>query len=211
LSWTDNQSLIWKGEKDMKKVLVVTVALMLVLSACAYAGLNSGVAKVAVHAIPHGSRSCTKGFPVVTTCAEIIFTEPGPDADCFPVFYDLVEYQGVEYAMCWPGLYSTVFTSCSDLTIGGITFTGNGVSHAWTTCQPGPIAMPGWAWIFDYGVVCVCPHPETGVVTVGDCAGALDEPVCFSCAGIGGYFGDDPCRPTGTEQSTWGSIKGMFE
>jgi hypothetical protein len=195
----------------MKKVLVVAVALTLVLSATAFAGANYGVAKVAVHVDVHGSRSCTKGFPTgIAGCGDIVFELAGADADCFPVFFDLVEYQGAEYSMTWPGLYSTVFTSCSDLTIGGITFTGDGVSHAWTACQPGPVCMPGWAWIFDYGMVCVAPHPETGRVVIADCEGLMDDPICVFCAGIGGFTGDDPCEPTATEAKSWGQIKGMF-
>jgi hypothetical protein len=173
--------------------LVVALAALALCPAC-FAGKNAGLAKVAVHVIPHGSRSCTKGFPAgIAACGDVIFTEAGADADCFPVFFDLVEYQGCEFGMSWPGLYSTVFTSCSDLTIGGITFSGDGVSHAWTTCQAGPVCMPGWAWIFDYGQVCVSGHPEHGSVYVSDCDGALDEPIANSCAGIGGTEGDDPC------------------
>jgi hypothetical protein len=197
----------------MKKVLVITAALVLALSAYAWAGANPD-AKVAVHVIPHGSRSCTKSFPVIATCADIIYTEPTPDADAFPVFFDLVEYQGLEYGMTWPGMYSTVFTSCSDLTIGGIVFSGDGISHAWTLCQPGPVAIPGWGWIYDYGVVCVVPSPENeeGVIAIGDCTPEPDVPVCNFCAGIGGYDGDDPCQgPSANESSTWGGIKGMFK
>jgi hypothetical protein len=194
----------------MKKVLVLTVALMLIFGACAWAGVNTD-AKVAVHVIPHSSRSCTKGFPIITMCAEIATTEPGPDVDAFPVFFDLVEYQGFDYGMTYPGLYSAVFTSCSDLTIGTILYPGDGVSHAWTTCQPGPVAIPGWAWIWDYGMVCVVPHPAAGGPTIGDCTGGADGVMCNFCAGIGGFIGDDPCWPTATETSTWGGVKSMFK
>jgi hypothetical protein len=196
----------------MTKVLAVTVALTLILSACVWAGVNQD-AKVAVHVIPHSSRSCTKSYPVISGCEDIIYTEPTADADAFPVFYDLVEYQGFDYGMMWPGLYSTVFTSCSDLTIGGIVYSGEGVSHAWTACQPGPVALPGWAWIYDYGLICVVAHPEAGGPTVGDCQAGADGMVCSRCAGIGGTDGEDPCDcgPTATESSTWGGIKSMFE
>jgi hypothetical protein len=196
----------------MKRVLVLAIALVLVVSGFAFAGMNPG-AKVAVHAIPHGSRSCTKSFPVIAHCGEIITTEPSPDTDCFPVFFALGEYQGFDYGMTWPGMYSTVFTSCSGLTIGGIVWPGDGVSHAWETCQPGPVAIPGWAWIWDYGMVCVIPHPEAGGPNIGDCQEptGIDVPICLFCAGIGGYIGDDPCWPTATEPSTWGGIKSIFE
>ena len=193
----------------MKKVLVVAVALTLLLSVSAFAGANYGVGKVGVHVIPHGSRSCIKAFPVVTGCGDMITTEPGPDADAFPVFFDLVEYQGFDYGLSWPGMYSCVFTSCSDLTIGGVVWPGDGVSHAWYVCQPGPVAMPGWGWVYDFGMVCIVPSPTAGL-NIGDCSGGLDDPICLFCAGIGGYIGDDPCWPTGAEQSTWGNIKSMF-
>jgi hypothetical protein len=193
------------------KILAVAVALMLVLSATAFAGLNAGVGKVAVHVLPHAARTCTKNFPVITGCQDIVTTEPSPDADAFPVFFDLVEYQGFDYGMTWPGMYSCAFTSCSPLTIGGIVWPGDGVSHAWTVCQPGPVAITGFGWIYDYGIICVVPHPEPGTINIGDCQAELDHPICVFCAGIGGFIGDDPCWPTGTEQSTWGSIKSMFE
>ena len=194
----------------MKRVLVVTVALTLILSVCAFAG-NNPEAKVAVHLQDAGSVSKCAKVPTIADCGDIITTHPATSVDAFPVFFDLVEYQGFDYGMSWPGLYTTVFTSCSDLTIGGIVATGDGVSHAWTACQYGTVAMPGWAWIYDYGIVCVVPHPEAGGPTIGDCRGGLDGVICNFCAGIGGYIGDDPCLPTATEPSTWGGIKGMFK
>ena len=194
----------------MKKVLVVAVALMLIFSASAFAGANF-TAKGAVHVEVHASRTCTKGYVTIDACVDIVFEISSPDADCFPVFYDLVEYQGFDYGLTWPGMYSCAFNSCSDLAIGTILWPGDGISHAWYVCQPGPVSVPGWGWIYDYGMVCLVPHPTAGGPNVGDCSGELDVPICYSCAGIGGYVGDDPCRPTGTEQSTWGNIKSMFE
>jgi hypothetical protein len=115
----------------MKKVLVVAVALTLIVSASAFAGANDGLAKVCVHVEAHASRTCLKGFPVITGCEDVVETLAGQDADCFPVFYDLVEFQGFDFGMIWPGMYSCAYTSCSDLTIGGIVWPGDGVSHAW--------------------------------------------------------------------------------
>lgn len=194
----------------MKRSLLVVLAVTMIFSANAFAGLNSGVAKVAVHVLPHSSRSCTKNFPTITACEDIITTESSPDVDAFPVFYDLVEYQGFDYGMIWPGLYSAVFTSCSDLTIGSIVNSGEGVSHAWYECQNASVAMPGFCWIYDTGSVCVVPHPAAGGPTVGDCHAGGDLPVANFCAGIGDSIGDDPCAPTVTEPTTWGAIKGMY-
>jgi hypothetical protein len=198
----------------MKKVLVVAVALIFVLSALAMAG-NNPDAKCAVHVKTHNAKQSCASLPVITGCQDIVTTYPGYSFDAFPVFFDLVEYLGLEYAMCWPAewIYSAAFTSCSDLIIGGILWSGDGVSQTWTACQPGPVAMPGWAWLYagGPGIVCICPHPASGQILVLDCQEGLDEPVCNFCAGVYGYIGDDPCWPTATEQSTWGGIKSMFE
>jgi hypothetical protein len=182
----------------------------MIFSANAFAGLNSGVAKVAVHVLPHASRSCVKNFPTIAGCSDIITTETSSDVDAFAVFFDMVEYQGFDYGMTWPGLYSSVFTSCSDLTIGGIVNTGEGVSHAWYVCQNSAVAIPGWCWIYDIGAVCVVPHPAAGGPTIGDCHAGDDLPVGNFCAGIGDSIGDDPCTPTAAEATTWGAIKGMY-
>jgi hypothetical protein len=195
----------------MTKSLLMVLAVSLILGANAFAGQNAGVAKVAVHVIPHASRSCTKSFPSITGCADIITTEAGPDVDAFPVFFDLVEYQGFDYGVTWPGPYSCVFTSCSDLTIGGIVNTRDGISHAWFVCQPGPVAITGWGWISGHGLVCIVPHPTMGGPQVGDChQGEPDGMIYNFCAGIGDSVGDDPCAAVATEPTTWGAIKGMY-
>jgi hypothetical protein len=172
-------------------------------------GVNTE-AKVAVHVLPHASRTCAKNFPTIIDCGNIQTTEPDYDVDAFPVFFDLVEYQGFDYGLMWPGLYSCAFTSCSALAIGTITWPGDGISHAWYTCQAEPVAVCGWGWMYDSGMICVSPHPTAGGPNIGDCAGDLNTVVCRFCAGIGGYIGDDPCAPTRTEPSSWGAIKAMF-
>jgi hypothetical protein len=195
----------------MKKVIVVALLLTLAASTTCLAGANP-MAAWAVHVLPHGSRTCAKNFPVITGCEDMITTEPGADVDAFPVIYNLVEYQGFDYGMTWPGLYSCAFTSCSDLAIGTIVWPGDGISHAWYTCQPGPIAITGWGWIYDHGLICLAPHPTAGGPNVGDCAGQIDFACPGACAGIGGFIGDDPCLPSsGTESSSWGAIKGLFD
>jgi hypothetical protein len=174
--------------------LLIVASGILVLLSEAQAGANPAV-KAAVHVLPHSTRSCISNYPVITGCGDIITTEPGASVDAFPIFFDLVEYQGLDYGLTWPGLYSCVFTSCSDLTLGGIVFPTDAISQAWVVCQAGPAAVPGWAWIYDYGLVCVIPHAESGTINIGDCSAGLDHPVGTFCAGIGGYLGDDPCLP----------------
>jgi hypothetical protein len=183
--------------------LTITAVLLLALCTSVFAGANYGTAKVAVHVEPHRSRTCTKDMPAITVYEDIIMTLDTPDADCFPVFFDLSEYQYVEYGLTWPGLYSCAFAHCCDVTTGFIINPGDGVTLGWLTCQPGPVAIAGWAWIYDYGSVCVVPHPVAGGPLVGDCSGMWDEVVANWCAEIG--------LICATEAGTWGEIKSLFK
>jgi hypothetical protein len=197
----------------MTRIIAVAAILTLTLTAAASAGLNTD-ARAVVHVLPHADRACTKNFPAISDCHDIITTEPSPDVDAFPVFFQMVEYAGVEYGLDWPGMYSTVFTSCSDLTVGSIVWPGDGIAHAWTTCQHSTIAVPGWAWIYDYGLICIIPHFETGHIACGDCQGGENPdsiPVGKSCcAGIGGTAtGEDACNCV-TGPCTWSAVKRMF-
>ena len=196
----------------MKKVLVIAVALTLALSAFAFAGLNPD-AKVAVHVRPHSAKAGCTLTPAILDCGDIVTTEPGFSVDAFPVFFDLVEYLGCEYGLCWPSwTYSAAFTNCATFVIGAIDWPGSGASHTWTDCQYG-VMVPSFVWLYASGpgYICVCPHPISGLIAVLDCHEGLDAPRCNFCAGVYGYIGDDPCWPTGTEASTWSEIKGMFE
>ena len=195
----------------MKSVIGLAAIIILIASVACYAGVNADF-KGAVHVDLHGSRSCTKSFPTLTACEDIVYTLASPDADCFPVFFGLAEWQGFDYSLSWPGMYSCVFTSCSDLTIGGIVNPGDGVSHAWTSCQMTELAVTGWAWIYDYGLVCMVNHPGTGDIKVGDCSDPTeyDNPAATFCAGIGGTAGQWPCENP-TQPETWSHIKTMFK
>jgi hypothetical protein len=199
---------------EMKKSSVIATILLIALTGSALSGVNT-VAKVAVHVMEHSSRSCTKSFPSITECEDIVFRIEAGDADCFPVFFNLWEFQGLEYGLDWPGTYSCVFTSCSDLAIGDIVDPGDGVSHAWSACQNSDMAVPGWAWITepDSARVCVVMNPETCTINIGDCHDGMDHPSEDPyCAGIAGADGDDPCGyPTAAERSTWGTIKSLFQ
>jgi uncharacterized repeat protein (TIGR01451 family) len=197
---------------------------------CEIAGLETGTAtaahnstvcggpgnvagKAAIHVMEHASRTCSKSFPAIASCGDIEYTVPSCDVDAFPVFFDLMEYQGFDYSLSWPGTYTCAFTSCSDLTIGSIVNPGDGVSHAWYTCQPGPIAVTGWAWIYEGGPSQICPvaHPEAGAIVIGDCSAGLSQPEVIFCAGIAGALGDDPCLTTSIRPTTWGGIKAMYK
>jgi hypothetical protein len=201
-----------KGVIEMKKAMVIGFGLVIALSSLAYTGNNPG-AKVAVHVQAHSATLEPEDLPVVTACADIQATYPGFSFDAFPVFFDLVEYLGFEYGMCWPAwTYSAVFTGCDDLTIGEIERPGDGVSQTWNECMPGPAALPGWIWLYadGPGLITVCPHPTSGKVKVLDCTMGVDPPISFYSAGVFGEPGDDPCLPAITEATSWGAIKSMF-
>lgn len=178
----------------MMKLMALLVLAAMILPGSSTAGLNAHVAKGAVHAEPHMARTCAGGLPAIASCEDVVTTEPAADVDVFPTFYDLVEYQGFDYGLDWPGTGSCAFTSCSDLTIADIVQPGDGISHAWYTCQSGPVSVPGWGWIQDYGTVCLIDHPTAGGITVGDCQGAIDIVAVACSTGIGGSVGGDPCR-----------------
>jgi hypothetical protein len=197
----------------MKKAILVAAIMILSLSTWVFAGPNFN-AKAWVHVLDHTSRTCTKNFPAgIDSCDDIVYLLAAEDADCFVVFWDLVNYQGFDYALTWPGTYTAAFTSCSSLTIGSIVNPGDGVSHAWYVCQSGDVAIPGWAWIYDTGAVCLADHPTANGVVVGDCSAILDTlpEISYGCAGIGGYVpgGLTPCEAA-IEPTSWGQIKSMF-
>jgi hypothetical protein len=165
---------------------------IVLIAGMAHAGVNRW-AKVAVHVLPHESRSCAKNFPAIVWCDEIVYQTHDRDVDAFPVFFDLVEYQGFEYGITFPGPYSCAFTSCSDLAVGTITWPGDGISQAWYTCQAGPSAITGWGWIYGTGIVQVIAHPAAGGPIVGDCAMECDEVIDNYYAGVGSASGYNPC------------------
>jgi hypothetical protein len=178
--------------------------------------------KVGVHVVPHEDRTCTRSFPTITTCSDIVATCAANDVDFFPVFYDLSEYHAVEYSVDWPGTYSCVFTACCFSQFGTIRWPAGTVpaelaedqiTQAFEVCQPGPVLIPGWGWIYEPGPanIRVVPHSVTGVIGVLDCGEIIDEPICSFAAGIGGAEGEQPCGPSVTEPSTWGAIKAMFD
>ena len=195
----------------MIRIITLAAVLTLVLSAISVAGVNEN-ARVTIHVVPHASWSCTKNYPSIDACGDISTTEASADVDAFPVFYDLVEWQGFDYGMTWPGMYSAVFTSCSDFTIGDIVNPGDGISHAWSTCQYDAIKLPGWAWIYDVGLICITVNPTFDFINVGLCEGTTADTIPgynSCCAGIGGTTGEDACG-CDTEPCSWSGIKKMF-
>jgi hypothetical protein len=200
------------------RLLLLVLYCVLIAAGSAFAGANTD-AKVAVHVLPYDChRACSRNFPVLEDECDIIATiKDCGDIDFFPVFFDLVEYQGVEYGVEWPGSYSCVFTVCCYTHIGEIVWPGDGTSQCWQSCMAGPIAIPGWGWITvdAPGEVCVVPHPLSGGIIVADCDPRwpqLDQVTTTYCAGVCQADGQHPCKAAGQPiaATTWGSIKHMF-
>jgi hypothetical protein len=204
----------------MKKVFVIAIALTLALSAVALAGANADF-KLATHVRLHNAK--TGCAVTITGCGDIVTTNNDGSVDAFAVGFDLTEYKGVAYGLCWDATISSgTFTSCSDLVItsfdiAGYMPSGGGAAHTWYDCQYSNVAVAGFVWVYVYGpgMICPCDHPDPdilGGIQALDCNENLDYPPrCVFCAGVGGYVGDDPCDPTATAPSTWSEIKGLFE
>jgi hypothetical protein len=195
------------------KILAIALALTLILCVAATAGQNPN-AKVAVNVKVHNAKQACATLPVIADCSDIATTYPTYSFDGFPVFFDLVGTTTIEYSLTWPAwTYSCAFNNCADLVIGGIAWPGDGITHAWTSCQAGYSIIGGYGWWYadGPGMICPIPHTESGFIGVIDCDFVEDVPMCVFCAGVFGMQGDDPCDPTATEASTWGGIKSMFK
>jgi hypothetical protein len=209
-----------QGVIEMTRAILVLICLTLLTSTGLLLAGNEN-AKVAVHLMPYDcDRRCNRKFPAINTCEEILTTYTGGvDIDFFPVFFNLVDYQAVEYAVEWPGSYSCLFIDCSDNNLCDIVWSGDGITQVWNECQPHTVCIPGWGWITvdTPGMVCVVPHPVTGEIATAACEYTrdpyvLDYPNASYCAGIFGVKGHNPCLPKAhaTAATTWGAIKHMF-
>jgi hypothetical protein len=199
----------------MLRVYILAAMFCLLLHATVFAVANENH-KVALHILPHQSRSCSENFPVIEQCPEIIHTYLGcGDIDVFPVFFDLIEVTAVEYGLTWPALWGDcVYTACSgDVITGDIVSPGDGISHRWSSCRQGSVIIPGYAWLGIQGLTgAIAPaiHPGTGLIGTTDCDGLTDVPMGVYSAGVCGVPGDDPCCLCGTQKTTWGEIRMMF-
>ena len=179
--------------------------------------------KVGVHVVPHAARrTCNTGLPALTSCSDIVATCSANDVDFFPVFFDLAEYHCMEYSVEWPGTYSCAFSPCTFHSMGTIVWPAGTVpvdnltdhiTQCYEWCQPGPIAIPGWGWIYEPGpaTIRIVPNSATGELAVLSCTGSIEQPICNFAAGIGGAMGEQPCGPSASESATWGAIKAMFD
>jgi hypothetical protein len=210
--------LFTKGRVIMR-ALVIVIALVLAASA-AFAGLGRNpLNKIAIHVKTHPT-SCTDGYPSFPGCFSIQQTYGGcGEVDVMPVFYDLYEFKSVEFGLrLWndPSL-SIFWTRCKgDAAVGTISRSGDGTVITWTTCQRTYSVAPGYGWLTvnEREFVCPVPNPVTLKCGVTDCQSApgpyFDWSEEYSCAGICGSVGDDPCRPDAADKTSWGAIKAIF-
>ena len=83
----------------MKNLLLVSLvyACVLSISAPALAG-NNPQAKAAIHVRAHNAKAgCNVG--TIASCEDISTTYPSESVDVFPVFFNLNEYQELEYGI----------------------------------------------------------------------------------------------------------------
>jgi hypothetical protein len=172
----------------MKKILVIAIALTFVATT-AFAGHNAAH-KLAIHVKAHPT-SCTKAYPTITDCTEIVTTwAQCGDFDAMPVFFNLSDYTVVEFALTWPAEWgSTSWVRCKgELAVGGILYAGEGTAIAWTTCQYGWSMLPGYAWLAATGpgMVQAIPNPATAMYGTVDCSDPFeyDFPLGVFAAGI---------------------------
>jgi hypothetical protein len=160
-------------------------------------GEHNYEAKIAVHVMAYDPHvNCDEGRPVIASCEDIRSTYAGAHVLAFPVFFDLAEYQGVEFGMTWPGWEGSAdWHSCSDLSIGEIRLPGDGVSQVWLECHLEPVVVPGWLSLYadGPGLISPCDHPMTREVKILNCREAVDEVRMGYRAGVNGAQGDDPC------------------
>jgi len=197
-------------------VMLSAALAIVMLCVPALAGSNA-VCKIAVHVKSHPT-SCTKNYPVFWNCLDISTTYPAlGEIDIIPVVYDLSQYTAVEFSLELDGsLTMTSWSRCKgDGQIGQDPTTG--VSIYWLTCQHGWSVAPGYVWCSVNGPSQVrpLPNPATGRIGAFDCAGSpgpyYDYVIYAASAGIGGPLGEDPCPGDAVDQSTWGTIKALFE
>ena len=57
----------------MRRIVTLAFVMLMLASVCAHGGSNAGH-KVAVHVMSHTSRTCSKSFPTITSCEDIVTT-----------------------------------------------------------------------------------------------------------------------------------------
>ena len=205
----------------VKGQVLISLAIITMIVARAVAGWAGANAhhKMAVHIKSHPT-SCAKGCPTFTGCNQIKTTWPTcGDIDVLPVFYDLVEYNVVEFGLMWPPeWYSMSWVRCAgDIALGTLRIPGDGTAIAWTACQRSWAVAPGYGWVAAHspGFVRLVPNVATSMYGVVDCTRMPgpyhDWPAFVSSAGVCGMIGEDPCRAVDTRRPSSSEIRSMFK
>ena len=165
----------------MIRILLLAILLALVVSCPALGGNNPDV-KVGIHVLPHDpERGCFINFPVIDDPSDIFFTYDGcgEEVDFFPIFFDLTECKGVEYAVIWPGSQTCTFTICSFSHIGQLVNSGDWITQIWRDCRYDYAVVPGWGEVTmdERGYVCLAEVSYTGRISILDCDNGIDVPV----------------------------------
>jgi hypothetical protein len=148
-------------------------------------GVNGNV-KMALHMASHGAYSC-KNLPVISTFSDIRrnLDSFAGEADVFMVVFDYDSLRVVEYGLTWPAEWGSASTNVcvpNALTVGGITYPGDGVAIGWTypECRipeghPGGNTRPFWvtsfSWLFPTGAgeIVIKDNPMSGNSGVESC------------------------------------------
>ncbi|MFH1218984.1 MAG: hypothetical protein V1694_00830 [Candidatus Eisenbacteria bacterium] len=188
----------------MRRGMLLSVALLVAVSCTqAIAGANPHN-KIAIHVVPHGV-AC-KSLPTFSNCSQIVTTYASlGDLDVIPVFFGLDSTTVVEFGLTWPDAWGSIaYVRCAgDLSIGTITYSGEGMATVWRTCQRAWAVPHGYGWLAasSPGWVAPTPNPATGDYGVVDCGyfgwdPQHDDPEAVFRSGIGGPVGADPCDAT---------------
>jgi hypothetical protein len=192
-------------------VLPLVCLLALAMSGAPGAGMNAN-AWIAFHVKQHGT-SCTEGFPIFTSCAQITTTYWGAgDIDVIPVFFNLLQYTQVGIAMDWPPEWGTMsWVRCKgDGQIGTLTDPNTYARIYWSTCQQGWSVAPGYGWLHATGPGFV-GSSFTIPSLVYDCEPSPQaDRACPGWSGIGGVIGNDACSESATDETSWGRVKAIF-
>ena len=199
----------------MRRVLLIALCFVLLLSTAVLAAYNPD-AKVAIHIRAHNAKlGCDYG--TIVDCHDIVYSFTGESIDAFPVFWDLTEYLGCEYAITWPEAWGTAaWNNCADLVIGEITSPGMGASHTWLGgCKTG-VMVPSFLWLYagSSGLICPIGHPQHGKIYVLSCHDVQEAVRTdrWGCAGLNGATVPvAPCDLPAVTPTTWGEIKSLFQ
>ncbi len=187
----------------MKKILLLTVALLLVASVAnaqlppqGYMGLFTDEARTAW---------CVTGVGFYPAKMWIL---------CLPSY---LGQMCAEFMICYPPnvIQSTVYENSAiiSVTLGSLS---GGMSVCYQECQ--------WAWHWNFNQdlwvttadmthIYICPHPDTGEINFANCEDGFPMEPCILLTNFYINYGptEPECLGYATEDASWGAIKSMIE